>query len=375
MAGELPQQRALADPGWAVEEEDAYRRGLLEQALEAGQLLAAAHETGRVARGHLCRQRLLHGFRRGYGRLGWRAMEPGLTVLTDRVERWRREGAIEEVLGRRLFVRRRGGSESPLLLYLHGFPSSSYDWRPLLEARDGEEASIAFDFLGFGLSEKPADHVYTLAWQADAAEELVRRAGSPPVFIVAHDMGTSVTTELMARDLAGGLDLDLAGAMLFNGSMLLHLARPTFGQKLLRSRLGAVFARLTSERTFTAQFARIFSPDHPLSAEEAADQWSLISHDGGTRIAHRTINYMAERERFTERWHGAIRDWPGPLTLAWGLRDPVARTEVLRGLQDLRPGVPTIELPDAGHYPQIEAPEAIAAALDAALARAGTPGG
>ena len=296
-------------------------------------------------------------------------------MLTERVERWRREGAIEEVLGRRLFVRRRGGSESPLLLYLHGFPSSSYDWKPLLEARDGGEASIAFDFLGFGLSEKPADHVYTLAWQADAAQELVRRAGSPPVFLVGHDMGTSVATELMARDLSGELDLHLAGAMLFNGSMLLHLARPTFGQKLLRSRLGPIFARLTSKRTFTAQFARIFSPEHPLSAEEAADQWSLLTHDGGARIAHRTISYMAERERFTERWHGAIRDWPGPLTLAWGLRDPVARTEVLRGLQELRPGVPTIELPDAGHYPQIETPEAIAAALDAALAHASPPGG
>ena len=296
-------------------------------------------------------------------------------MLTERVERWRRDGAIEEVLGRRLFVRRRGGSESPLLLYLHGFPSSSYDWRPLLEAPQREEASIAFDFLGFGLSEKPADHPYTLAWQADATEDIVRRAGSPPVFVVAHDMGTSVATELMARDLAGELELDLAGAMLFNGSMLLHLARPTFGQKLLRSRLGPVFARLTSERTFTAQFARIFSPDHPLSAEEAADQWSLVSHDGGARIAHLTINYMAERERFTERWHGAIRDWPGPLTLAWGMRDPVARTEVLRGLQALRPSVSTIELPDSGHYPQIETPEAIGAALDSALARARPAGG
>ena len=35
----------------------------------------------------------------------------------------------------------------------------------------------------------------------------------------------------------------------------------------------------------------------------------------------------------------------------------------------------TIELPDAGHYPQIETPAAIAAALDAALAHAGRAGG
>lgn len=291
-------------------------------------------------------------------------------MLTERVEEWSREGANEEVLGRRLFVRRRGGSESPLLLYLHGFPSSSYDWRPLLAVRGGTEASICFDFLGFGLSEKPDDHRYTLAWQADAAEEIVRRAGSPPVFLVAHDMGTSVATELMARDLGGDLEMSLAGALLFNGSMLLHLAQPTIGQRMLRSRLGPLFARLTSERTFTAQFSRIFSPEHPLSAKEAADQWSLIAHDGGTRIAHRTIHYMEERERFTERWHGAIRDWPGPLTLAWGMRDPVARPEVLDGLRELRPGVEAIELPDLGHYPQIESPERLAAALDSALASA-----
>jgi pimeloyl-ACP methyl ester carboxylesterase len=290
-------------------------------------------------------------------------------VLTERVQRWRGEGAIEEVLGRRLFVRRRGGGDGVLLLFLHGFPSSSYDWRPLLALRPPGEATLAFDFLGFGLSEKPRDHEYTLAWQADAAEELVRRAGSPPVFVVGHDMGTSVATELMARDLRGELDMDLAGALLFNGSMLLHLAKPTLGQNLLRSRLGPLFARLTSERSFRAQFSRVFSAEHPLSAEEAADQWTLIAHNGGQRIAHRTIHYMAERERLTDRWHGAIRDWPKPLTLAWGMQDPVARVEVLRGLQALRPGVETIELPDAAHYPQIERPDLISAALDDALSR------
>ena len=78
---------------------------------------------------------------------------------------------------------------------------------------------------------------------------------------------------------------------------------------------------------------------------------------------------MAERERFTERWHGALRDWPGPLTLTWGMLDPVARTAVLDGLRELRPGVEAIELPGLAHYPQIEDPAAIAGALDTALSR------
>jgi pimeloyl-ACP methyl ester carboxylesterase len=41
---------------------------------------------------------------------------------------------------------------------------------------------------------------------------------------------------------------------------------------------------------------------------------------------------------------------------------------VLSGLRALRPGVEVIELPDAGHYPQIECPVEIGAALDKALA-------
>jgi pimeloyl-ACP methyl ester carboxylesterase len=290
-------------------------------------------------------------------------------LLTERVRRWRDAGSFEDVAGRRLYVQRRGGEE-PLLLLLHGFPSSSYDWRELLALRPAN-AALAFDCLGFGLSEKPRDYTYTLAWQADAAEELVRRAGAPPVFLVAHDMGTSVATELMARDLRGELEMQVRGALLFNGSMLLHLAKPTLGQRLLRSPLGPLASRLTTERGFRAQFSRVFSLEHPLGAEEAADQWSLIAHGGGARIGHLLVNYMAERERFTDRWHGAIRDWPGPLTLTWGMKDPVARVEVLEGLRELRPGVEVLELPELAHYPQIEAPGRVAASLDAALSRAG----
>ncbi|HEV7773631.1 MAG TPA: alpha/beta hydrolase [Conexibacter sp.] len=287
-------------------------------------------------------------------------------MLTANVERWRDAGSFEEVDGRRLYVQRRQG-EGPLLLFLHGFPSSSYDWRELLALRP-DRAALLFDFLGFGLSDKPADVEYTLAWQADAAEELVRRAGSPPVYVVAHDMGTSVATELFARELRGNGALDIRGALLFNGSILLDRASPTTGQKLLRSPLGSLFARLTTQRSFRLQFGRIFSDAHPLSRAEADDQWALLAHNQGHRIGHLLVNYMAERERYVERWHGAFRDWPGRLSLTWGLEDPVATTAVLDGLRELRPGIPVMELPGIGHYPQLERPDLIAAALDAGLA-------
>jgi pimeloyl-ACP methyl ester carboxylesterase len=288
--------------------------------------------------------------------------------MTDspRVTGWRDRGRAEEFRRRRIHVFERGGAE-PLLLFLHGFPSSSYDWRLLLE-QESEHTALAPDFLGFGLSEKPRDHEYTLHWQADMVEELVRRrTGQGPVFLVAHDMGTSVATELMARDIEGALDMNVTGTLLLNGSMVQGAASPTLGQRILRSPLGPVMSRLSSERFFRQQFGSIFSPGHPLTDEEADDQWALICAGGGRTLNHKTIRYMKERFKHAERWHGAIRDWPKPVSIAWGMLDPVATEKVLSAVVALRPSAPVTRFEDLGHYPQIEDPGRVADALRAAL--------
>ncbi|HEY6771552.1 MAG TPA: alpha/beta hydrolase, partial [Solirubrobacterales bacterium] len=241
--------------------------------------------------------------------------------------------------------------------------------------------ALAPDFLGFGLSEKPRDHDYTLHWQADLVEELVKgrrlhetgrsspsAAERPRVFLVAHDMGTSVATELMARDLDGSLEMEITGALLLNGSMIQGAASPTLGQRILRSAVGPLISRLSSERFFHQQFGSIFSPGHPLSDEEAEDQWALICAGGGRTLGHKTIRYMEERFRHAERWHGALANWPKPLALAWGMLDPVATEAVLEAILELRPAAEPTRFEDLGHYPQIEDSERVAGALRQALA-------
>jgi pimeloyl-ACP methyl ester carboxylesterase len=293
-----------------------------------------------------------------------------MSALTRRVSAWRWRGNETEFHGHHIHTLHRGGAE-PLLLFLHGFPSSSYDWKPLLELT-GNQAVLAYDCLGFGLSDKPRTHDYSLLWQADAAEELVRRnAPEDRVFIVAHDMGTSVANELMARDIENRLGFELTGVLLLNGSMVQRAASPTLGQRLLRGRFGPLVTQLSSERFFRDQFGSIFSPDHPLSAEEAADQWALIRFNGGHRLGHKLIGYMNEREERAKRWHGAIRTWPGYLEIGWGMLDPVATPEVLKAVRQLRPNAPVTEWPDLGHYPQIEDPEAVAELLRSVLSAAG----
>jgi pimeloyl-ACP methyl ester carboxylesterase len=282
--------------------------------------------------------------------------------LTERVRAWQGRGQSEEFRGYSIHSFRQQG-EGPLLLLLHGFPSSSYDWRLLLKEIPDRNV-LASDFLGFGLSEKPREHDYSLFWQADLTEELVRRHGNGrPVQIVAHDMGTSVANELMARDLAGRLQMEIAEIVLFNGSMVLEASSPTPAQRALRSRLGPLVARLSSERVFRHQFGSVFSAAHPLSEAEAEDQWSLVCHNGGRTLGHRLISYMDQREEHAERWHGAISDWPGELRLVWGLQDPVASAAVLAALRELRPEVPVSELTELAHYPQLEDPRRLARVL------------
>lgn len=79
--------------------------------------------------------------------------------FSQRVMDWRTHGQMIPLAGRQIFVRRHDG-DGPLLLFLHGFPSSSYDWKQVVPLLPGSGA-VAFDFLGFGLSEKPHDAVYT----------------------------------------------------------------------------------------------------------------------------------------------------------------------------------------------------------------------
>jgi pimeloyl-ACP methyl ester carboxylesterase len=260
----------------------------------------------------------------------------------------------------RVFVRSASGT-GPTILLLHGYPSSSFDYREVVPHL-GRRAWLTFDFLGFGLSDKPRPHRYSLLEQADIVQAVVTAETSGPVVLIAHDMGTSVTTELLARDLQGALPFDLQSAVLSNGSVILRRASLRPVQKLLRGPLGPLAARLSSKGRFTREFGRLFSTNHPLTKEEADAQWALIANNDGHRIAHLLISYLDERERYADRWHGAVRDWPKPLSFLWALDDPVATTNVLDGLRELRPAADVVELPGVGHYPQVEVPEVFARA-------------
>jgi len=279
-------------------------------------------------------------------------------ALPDSVRRWRDGGRLVSTKAGKVFVRSASpaAGTGPTVLLLHGFPSSSYDFQEVTE-RLGERPWLTLDFLGFGLSDKPRPHRYSLLEQADIVEQVVSESVTGPLVAIAHDMGTSVATELLARDLAGTLSFDLQRAVLTNGSVIIERASLRPSQKILRGPVGPLLSRLTNERSFLRGFARLFGAAHPLSDAEARAQWSLLARDDGQRILHLLCAYLNERVEFAGRWHGAVRDWPKPLGFLWATDDPVATTSVLAGLRELRPSAQVVELPGIGHYPQIEVPE------------------
>jgi soluble epoxide hydrolase/lipid-phosphate phosphatase len=78
----------------------------------------------------------------------------------------------------------------PYILFLHGWPSSSYDWRYQIEYFTTEGYGvIAPDLLGYGGTDKPADlEQYRYKLMSDEIVSLLGCEGIKEVIGVGHDL-------------------------------------------------------------------------------------------------------------------------------------------------------------------------------------------
>lgn len=267
--------------------------------------------------------------------------------------------------GRRLdagvFTRADGDVDAPAVTWLHGFPTSSWDWAPLLAALGPGRRDVTLDFLGFGASAKPSGSAYRLVEQADLVEAVWRAHGVDETALVAHDYGVSVAQELLARRRDGTLSVRLTGVTFLNGGLFPHLHRPIRIQKLMAGPLGPVLARLSSEGRFTAALREVMTVD-PGDAE-LHEHWRAFSHDGGNRNVHRLLGYIAERRVHEARWVGALVADDLPKRFVWGPDDPVSGAHVLPTIRQHLPDADLHVLDGVGHYPQLEATARVAEAV------------
>ena len=277
------------------------------------------------------------------------------------LDAWQRDGRAFTYRGHEVFYRDAG--DGPALLCIHGFPSASWDWHKLWPELTARFRVVAPDMLGFGLSAKPRDYAYSLRDQADLHEALLGALGIEAAHVLAHDYGDSVAQELLARQLERGDGLRLRSVCLLNGGLFpeSHRARPS--QKLLRSPLGPLFARLASESRFSANFAEVFGPRTQPSPAELHTVWRLNQHHDGLRVMPKLIRYIDERRQQRQRWVEALQRAVVPLRFINGPEDPVSGRHMAERYRELVPNPDVVLLEGIGHYPQLEAPEAVLAAL------------
>ena len=98
-------------------------------------------------------------------------------MLPQSVAAWRDGGRWLTTAAGRVFVRSAPG-DGPTVLLLHGYPSSSFDYRMVVPHLAGGPW-LTLDFLGFGLSDKPRPHRYSLLEQADIVQSVIAEATWP----------------------------------------------------------------------------------------------------------------------------------------------------------------------------------------------------
>ena len=253
---------------------------------------------------------------------------------------------------------------------IHGFPESSYSYRgalPLL--RDRFARVVCFDLVGYGFADKPAkDYTYSIFEQADVVLRVLREVSVPGCHWVSHDMGDSVTTEVLAR-LNGNSPAWFADGLqsltLTNGNMALEYAKLRAGQKFLLSRLGNRLSRMgSSTRPLTKQIHSAQGNDK-LTDEQVADMIAAFTTDAPSSLAADLIGYLHERRRFEQvRWLPALRDARVPVQICWGADDRVSPVPVAQYLKrEIKPDAKLTVIDGLGHFLQLQDPQRWFAAL------------
>jgi len=250
------------------------------------------------------------------------------------------------------------GSGPPIML-CHGNPTWSFLYREIITALRDRFRCIAPDYLGFGLSERPAGFGYTIEEHARVVGELVDHLGLDGYLTMGHDWGgpISMAVDTVRADRVRGVVL---GNTLF---------WPTddLSMKVFSKVMGSwPMQWAILNRNFFVE--RLIPACTAVSLSEA-----VMAHYRGVQptpearqgVARMPIEILAAHP-LLER---LARDVPAklgskPALLVWGMKDFALRPG--RGIPRMRKAFTDhvlVELPDARHFIQEDAPGPIAAAI------------
>jgi haloalkane dehalogenase len=239
-----------------------------------------------------------------------------------------------------------GDPENPAIVFLHGFPTSSYLWREFVPLCAPWMRAIAPDLLGSGGSEKPADADLHIRAQAGYVRFLLESLGVREFAVVGHATGGGIA-QLLA--LGGGVKaMVLVDSVAFDewpSDPIRELMRQTPAQPTqaqVRAVLKTSFelgmgsrSRMTEEIFET--YARPFE-----GVEGAAAFFRLaLAHDGLGLVG---IESQLERLEC-------------PALLLWGEDDPFQSIDSAERLAEALPMSTLAVLPGCSHFVTEDAPD------------------
>ena len=274
---------------------------------------------------------------------------------------WKSKGKFIQVNNNRLFVIDTNNginTSQKSMVILHGYPTSSFDYYKVLPELSKNYRLILHDHLGFGFSDKPKDVNYSLVTQADIALELWRQLGLKKIFLFAHDYGTSVATEIIARYNANELDIEIEQLILTNGSIHIELSQLRTIQKLLKHKfLGKYVAKLTNFLIFKKNMKNIYFDTSKVTDNELKEMWKLIELNGGRKVIHKLTQYINERYLHWNRWIGALKETQISTKIIWAKNDPIAVPAIAKLLAKEIPNNTLYWIENTGHFLMLENPK------------------
>lgn len=245
--------------------------------------------------------------------------------------------------------------DGPVVLLLHGTYWSRV-WLPVLDLlADAGLRPIAVDLPGLGRSAgELTPDTATVPALADWVTRFVSALGlTGPIVVVGHDIGGAVAQHLLV---AGDLNVErfaLANSVTYDSWPVPGVARfrdpevvaAVTAEELLAARRQAVTAALAGAAT------------EPLITEYL-DPWT----DARVRRSWMRLAGAAD-SRFTLELVPALRESPVPKLLIWGEDDTFQRIEYAERFAAEIPHTRLVRIPDAGHIPMENAPDAVAGSL------------
>jgi len=250
--------------------------------------------------------------------------------------------------------------QGPPLLLVHGITTYSFIWQELVPELARRHEVVAVDLLGCGASDLPLDESYGIRSQVARLEALTQALGWGPFAFVGHDIGGGIT-QRFAVDHPDRL----THAVVINGvaydfwpvQPIIAMRTPIIRQLAMASLdLGA----------FRAIVKRgVFHRERVTDALMADFERPMATREGRKAFLH--FAESLDNRDLTSITEG-LRSTRVPFLIIRGMDDVYLSGEIARKLHREIPGSRLVEIPEAGHFIQVDQPGRLVRELEAFLA-------